>query len=233
MNNNVVENVEKVIRDISFDIDKFTPWWSEEKIIIGELSTNPKTKQFWAISTILKSIVDVDLKIKYSLHLAAELAEVEDFKALNPFKTPPENESLAHYYVENAVFRLEILWDLLAQFYNVLIENGTPPDKIYSTQFFHNLQQGDTPDEFAKRVYEYFNEEDDENGDTWTGNHAFLKDFRNKLTHRCSPNVTSINNFALELRLPAALVLDRLVLDYRQAAMYINELINDIEIVNE
>lgn len=229
MEDNIAEIVEKAIKEISFADNKLTLWCDNERVIVGAMVVdNPRAEKFFSLSSLYNTIVDADKKIKYSLKRAADLTDVHDEKGWNPIQPPSENEWLAIYYAENAVFRVEVLWDLLAQIYNLLIDKGFSQDKIYTLRFFHDLQQGKHPDAFAKRVYEYMTEDEDETGETWSGSHKFLKEYRDKLTHRCSPNVTSLNNFATELRLPTTLVLYRLVIDYLQVVSFIQELVEKI-----
>ena len=82
--------------------------------------------------------------------------------------------------------------------------------------------------DIAKEVYAYLKEEDDLEADTnpWPGNHAFLNDFRNQMTHRVSPNVSSISSLGGNLRPPTLYVLHRAIEDYYKVSSFLCRLIN-------
>ena len=45
------------------------------------------------------------------------------------------------------------------------------------------------------------------------GNYAYVKEFRDKMTHRASPNISSSSSYAMELRLPMIYVLKRVAVN--------------------
>lgn len=55
---------------------------------------------------------------------------------------------------------------------------------------------------------------------------AFLADYRNQMTHRVSPNISSITMLGTTLRPPTLYVLHRAIEDYYQVSSYLCQLIN-------
>jgi len=229
MKNEITELINGTIDYVRFDDNKLTLWYTNDKVISGAfISDCPEAERFFSYLSIYNTIIDTDKKIKLSLRKVLSLIDEQNEQDWNPFLPPSENEWEALYYIENAAFRLEILWDLLAQTYNIVIDKGVSTEKIHSISFFCKVQKDDNNDLFAKKVYEYMTEEEVDNSENLTGNHKFLKDYRNKLTHRCSPNVTSLNNFATELRMPPSYIIGRLLFDYQKVYDFLLEQIDKI-----
>ena len=93
----------------------------------------------------------------------------------------------------------------MAQLYNVKYKNNQNPDKVYYHTLFHNDTQGKHPNPLAQKIYKYITEVEEENpiykkGEFWKGNHEYVSEYRNKMTHRNSPNITTMSNYDLELR---------------------------------
>lgn len=63
----------------------------------------------------------------------------------------------------------------------------------------------------------------------WGGNHAYVTEFRNKMTHRNAPSISAINQYAQEMRPPTMYVLIRVIEDYVQVSRYIEELLSQID----
>lgn len=218
-----------LIESVQYDGNTFTMWYSEDKVIVGALLTdNPEAERFFDYATIYNTIIDTDAKIKYSLYEAIKWIDDIDFEKWNPLQAPSNEEYKAIYYTENAVFRTSVLWDLLAQLFNIKAGIGKPFDKVYTSQLFHDAQQGRRANQFAKKVYEYMEQADNLDVEPWEGNHKYVKDFRDKMTHRASPNVSSFSNFAVEVRIPSVYVLKRVIEDYVKVSEFIQELIIDI-----
>lgn len=218
-----------LVNSVSYDLDAFTVWYGDDKIVFGTLSPdNDDTQKFFNCATIYHTILDVDQKIKISLQEAIKWADDEDFDHWNPINPPSNNESMSIYFTENAVFRTSVLWDMLAQLYNIKAQIGKPIEKVYAAQIFHDAQQGRRADPFAKKVYCYMTQPDNVDIEPWGGNYSYVKDFRDKMTHRNSPNISTMSDFATELRMPMVFVLKRVVEDYSQVSAFIGELISEI-----
>ncbi len=219
----------EVISSINYDENAFTVWYGHDKVLVGAfLKDSPEAQDFLNYGTIHNAVLNLDKKIKYSLKQALFYADNTDFESWRPFDPPSENEQLSIYFSENAMYRIASLWDLLAQFYNIKEKVGKMPDQIHSTSFFNNLKKDKNTDP-AKRIANYMQEKDgfDEHGCP-IGNYEYLKDYRNKMTHRISPSMTSISELSVELRMPMVYVLTRVISDYWQVSSFLKEIISNI-----
>lgn len=187
---------EKYLRDllngVVYDEDLFKIFIGGDKLVLGGIYLDGEDNEYFIYKTLYDTIVDIDKKIKKSLDMALcwEYKNC-DFKVS---LVPSDEEKEAIYYTENAVFRTMILWDLLAQLYNVRFNENRNPDKVYCETLFHNGTQGKRPNAIAQQVYSYLieNEQEDyiyEENEFWKGNHKYVKEYRDKMTHRNSPNV--------------------------------------------
>lgn len=200
---------------------------------MGCMSQNPKDNNFFIYKTLYDTIVNLDCNIKKSFDLALKWEYSTDIKKFNMIGSPSAEEKGAIYYTENAIFRIAALWDLLAQLYNVKYKNNKNPDKVYCHILFHNDAQGKRPNLLAKLIYEYISEEEDEEhqyeeDEFWKGNHKYVEAFRNKMTHRNSPNIATFSNYDIELRMPMRYVLKRVIEDYIKASEFISAMLEKI-----
>ncbi|MHA3224731.1 hypothetical protein ACV7JQ_01830 [Globicatella sulfidifaciens] len=83
---------------------------------------------------------------------------------------------------------------------------------------------------FAKDVYNYFSEEDElkSNKECWKGKFEYTKEYRNKMTHRNSPNIIILSNFGVNFRPPTIFILKRVTEDYLKAIQFIMRILDDI-----
>ena len=231
---------EKQLRDlyegVQYDPNLFKVYVGEDKYIMGYMSPTPDDnpdKSFFMYKTLYDTIVDLDGKIKKSFDLALRWEYSSDIDHFNMVSPPSAEEEEAIYYTENAVFRTSALWDLLAQLYNVKYKNNHNPDKVYYHTLFHNDTQGKHPNPLAKKIYAYITEVEEEDrvyetGEFWKGNHEYVSEYRNKMTHRNSPNVPTMSNYAFELRMPMRYVLKRVIEDYVKASEFIKQILDEI-----
>lgn len=228
MANEYVIKVKEYLDSVQYDPIVFTLGFDESKHILGAVLINaPGFDKLFSYNTIYESILDIDRKIKHSILLGTQYAEAPIDDCWKPFESPSDSEWEALYYVENAIFRIAILWDLLAQLFNLKEDLGNPVERIYVEQLF-GAQQKKNLNQFAKRVYAYMKETEDLSSEPWKGNFAYLKEYRNKMTHRYSPSITTISNYAVDLRMPAIYSLYRASEDYKQVSMFIKELLSEI-----
>ena len=229
MKNEEAECLLSMIESVHYDENAFTIWYGDDKVILGAIiHDNPEVQRFFDYTTIYHTIIDLDRKIKISLKMAIDSADAISFEEWNPIDPPSEMEKMAIYYTENGIFRLAVLWDLLAQLFNLKENLGKPFEKVYAARLFHDAQQGKRPNPFAVKVYSYMQQQDNADVEPWEGNYAYMKEFRDKMTHRGSPNISSISNFSQELRMPMVYVLKRIVEDYKQVSEFISEIIGEI-----
>lgn len=113
---------------------------------------------------------------------------------------------------------------------NEFWQTKCPIDKLYAENYFHNAQQGKKAKQFAKCVYQYFMEKDEIKDDMefWFGNYQYIKDYRNKMTHRNSPSITTISNFDFDFRPPTMFVLKRATEVYLKVYEFIKDLLDEI-----
>ena len=231
---------EKQLRDlyesVQYNPNLFKVYIGEGKYVMGYMSSNPDDnpdKSFFMYKTLYDTIVDLDGKIKKSFDLALRWEYSSNIDHFNMVRTPSVVEKEAIYYTENAVFRISALWDLLAQLYNVKYKNNRNPEKVYYQTLFHNDTQGKHPNPFAQKVYAYITQAEEENrvyedSEFWVGNHRYVAEYRDKMTHRNSPNVPTMSNYAFELRMPMRYVLKRAIEEYVKASEFIKQLLDEI-----
>lgn len=198
------------------------------KYIFSIHSADQETMDYFAVSAIYDTICSVDASIKYAFFETISIDIPESLKDYDPFSKLTKDEKIALYHTENIVFRVSILWDLLAQLCNVIYNTGVEPDKIHYKRYFNNCSRGDKLCDLAKEINAYLDEKEDTEADVnpWPGNHAFLTDYRNQMTHRISPNISSITMFGTTLRPPTLYVLQRAIEDYYKVSAYLCRLIN-------
>lgn len=219
------------VENILYDETLFHVIYGDGKYVFGAMYTAKDNKlDLFAVSSVYNTIIDLNNKIKYSFEMVAKYNPSEKLLDYSPFKEPDDNEKEANYYIENMVYRTGVLWDMLAQLCNVFWKINKPIDKIYTSSFFHDYSQGGGGKEFAQDVYTYFKEEDNIKGDMelWEGNHEYTKKYRNQMTHRNSPSVTTLSNFDMHLRAPSIFVLKRVTEDYLKANEFIKRILNEI-----
>jgi len=220
----------KQVENIAFDEHQFRLYVSDDKYILGAHLAKKEGPNYFSIATIYDSIVKLNKYIRLSFDLAAHCEPTENLLEHDMIGNPPNNEFVAIYYIENMIFRIEALWDLLAQLCNDFWGTGWSAEKLYSEIYFHNMQQGRRGKPFAKSVYQYFKENDEIKEDTefWCGNYQYIKEYRNKMIHRNSPSITTISNFDFGFRDPTMFVLKRATEVYIKVSEYINILLEEI-----
>lgn len=199
------------------------------KYLFSASGNDQTTNEYFAVSAIYDTICEVDSKIKYAFEQALKCEFPETIQDYNPLAEPTEQECIAMYHVENIVFRISTLWDLLAQLCNVLYRTHIPPKEVHYNWFFPNHAKGKNVIPICTEIVEYLEEEDDPSADTnpWPGNHKYLNDFRNQMTHRVSPTISSISTFGATLRPPVMYVLHRAIEDYYKVFSFLCRLINE------
>ena len=63
----------------------------------------------------------------------------------------------------------------------------------------------------------------------WKGDHKYINECRNKMTHRNSPNVNAMSDFDLNFKDSPDFMLKRIIDDYNVASNYIKEILDRIE----
>lgn len=222
-----------LVTSIEYPSDAFTLKLANGKRIFSISTKNPEISDYFAISAIYDSICEIDQEIKFAFSRAISLNIPHPLMDHKPFSKPSSEEALALYHTKNIVFRVSVLWDMLAQLCNVIFhtenkKNKERTEKIYYAQYFNNHAQGKKALVFAKEVNDYLRQEEG-NADInpWPGNHAFLNKYRNDMTHNVSPNATSFSTLGVRLRPPTMYVLHRTVEDYSVVSAFLQRLITE------
>lgn len=220
-----------LVQQITIKDSFFEVFINDDKKILGMMGPFESSyNKMFSIETIYQNISDLDLKIKFSYDkiLSYDLEKI--YSNFSPFDAPSKEEIEVIYYMENILVRTSIVWDLLAQVCNIYWDKHTPIDKVYYKSFFNDNSQGKKAKSFAIKVKEYLTQSDDSSVDgEWKGNHEYLKEMRNAMTHRSSQNISSLTNFSQNIRLPFIYTLKRLIEDYYQVHIFLNEIFEEIE----
>lgn len=220
--------LKSLVNSIKYD-DMFIVKISENKEVFGMLSLKQGEESlFFKYKTLYDTLKDLDHKIKYSFIKGIDYTYNSNlYDNYDMIKTTSSLEVKAYYYIENAIFRTIILWDLLAQFYNIHYKKNIPITKLYYKSFFKDMVEDDNIDSNIKKIYNYLEENDDTSKeDRWYGNHIYVNNIRNKMTHRNSPNVTTISDFDMNFKEHPAFLLKRTIEDYYQVSMFLQYIIN-------
>lgn len=60
------------------------------------------------------------------------------------------------------------------------------------------------------------------------GNHDYVANYRNQMTHHNSPNISTISTYDFQMSMPTVYVLPRTIQDYVQASSFIKEMLGTI-----
>jgi|UniRef100_UPI003FEF615C hypothetical protein len=221
---------------VKYNRNRFTLFCGDNKFIFGVFSAKgedfpiAKSLQY---KTIYDTLIDINQKIHYSFKKAIEYSYSDALQ--NNFNIISneisEEEMLAFYYLENAMFRTSSSWDMLAQLYRLYFDINISADKVYYKKIFNPQERFCKGfEDKARIIHAYIEESDDTECDgMWKGNHSFVNGMRNKMTHRNSPNVSVASDFDMNLKSHPCIVLKRTIEDYAVSFKYISEILNDIE----
>ena len=148
------------VNEVNYDSNRFKVSIGSDKYIFGIISGEDSEIQFsklYKYKTVYDTIKDVDYKTKISFEKAIEFAYSEDLQ--NKFSIIEKDyyeETMAYYYIENALFRTYTLWDLLAQLYRLYYQIEVDVDKVYHSKIFNpNSPKSDKFKEKAREINEY------------------------------------------------------------------------------
>ncbi|MEE1002801.1 MAG: Cthe_2314 family HEPN domain-containing protein [Acutalibacteraceae bacterium] len=201
---------------------------NSDKFIFSISTSDTLTTQWYDMSALYDSICEIDREIKYAFNQVVKYNLSTTLNDYDPFKKLNDKEFEALYHTENIVYRVSVLWDLLAQVCNVVFETRCDVKRINYNKYFEKYSTGENANEFIKKIKTYIDDEEkDEDVNPWPGNHKFLNNYRNDKTHRVSPNITSISSFGFSLRPPIMYVLHRTIEDYYMVSSFLCEIINE------
>ncbi len=228
-----IEYLCSLIDSVQYIPDAFTIYQNDDKYIFGITSipgVDVPLAKILEYKTLYDTLLDLDGKIKYSLNTALEYAYFRSVLVdFNPMKQPEGEEWMAYYYIENAAFRTSSMWDILAQFYRVRYDIAIAFDKVYYKKIFDPSKGYCTEfQSIAEAIHAYIKEKNNTDcDDAWKGNHGFMDEYRNKMTHRNSPNVTVASDLDLNFKHHPTFILKRLVEDYVQAFRFISDILKE------
>lgn len=187
--------------------------------------------------TLYDTALDLSFKISYSLDKAIENAYSK--KLINNYDlmySCGKEEWNAYYYIENAVFRIEALWDILGQIVNIKYSLGLSKKSVYHSRIFsketRNINQfwpNGMPNEIVAYA-EYMLEEDDttiENG-MWKGNYRYVNSLRNEMAHQISISQSAISSYSFSLKEHPAFILKRVTENFATLEGFIYEICKQI-----
>lgn len=235
INNKEVEYLKKKISEVSYNPKRFKVFFGEDRFLFGVISPEGEETPFSKLmqyKAVYDTLQNLDWKIKISLkkgidYAYSELVQ-ENFSLVN---INTEEESLAYYYIENALFRTSSLWEMLAQLYCLFYEINIRKDRIYYNKIFNpDLSLAAKFKEKAIEINNYIRQEDETGIEgEWKGNHKYTNDCRNKMTHRNSPNVTTISDYDCNFKDHPSFILKRVIEDYAVVSKYLREMLDEIE----
>lgn len=232
--NNEIKYLTEKIDEISFDKNRFR-MHGEEKYLFGVVSLNDENTFLSKIiqySTNYETICDLEFKIKISFNKAINYAYSEDVQDNYSFLNYNSmDEIYSYYYFDNALFRTSSLWDMLVHLYCLYYEVGVKPREVnYKKIFNPEDSYSNNFENKAKVIWDYLQKDDDINLEgEWKGNHRFVSNMRNKMTHRNSPTLTALSDFDINFKNHPSYLLKRIIEDYNVVSKFIIEILNDIE----
>jgi hypothetical protein len=232
------EYLENVLLEVSYAPERFNIQWGDDKYIFGIFSgTEACLKgggKIFQYKTLYDTLKDIDKKIKLSFQEAIKYAYsspvTQNFQMMVSEPTSDE-EFLSYYFIENALFRLSTLWDLLAQFYNIYYQLNIPKEKVYYNRMFNpESPQSVAFKSKATEINAYFQEKDSFDEGEWRGNHDFAKALRNKMTHRNSPSLSVMSDFDINIKNHPIVLNYRLIEDYKFVSKELREILDIVDI---
>lgn len=221
------ELIEK-LDSIQYDEHKFELRTEDNRrvLVMAPKNSDDPAAKATTFRALYDTVMDLDWKIKASLKIAAEYIFSYD-KNFEPFSPISNAEKAAIYYVENALYRNSILWDMLAQGYRVFFDvkknkKGNPIDinHVNYKSFFDPKKTYHTKFESeADKIYQYISYEENDT----KGYHGFVNDLRNEMTHKLSPNISIMSNYKMNLRCPLSIQLECIVEDYVMASKFLTD----------
>lgn len=230
-----VKYLQDKIIEISYDENRFKLMMENEKFLFGIVSAPNNTAPFSELmqyKTIYDTLRDLDYKIKFSFNKAIYYAYSSNVQNnFSVLKTGSDEETFAYYYIENAIFRTSSLWDMLGQLYRLYYNIEIDQDKVYYKRIFNPLSSYSIKyKDKANEINNYLNQENDTDIDgEWKGNHKFVNDCRNKMTHRNSPNIAVMSDYDLNFKNHPSFLLKRTIEDYTVVSKYISEILDEID----
>jgi hypothetical protein len=184
-------------------------------------STSDFAKELDEISrykTLFDTVVDLTTKISFSLQIAIENTYSDEvLEQFDMIHTGGEKEWNAYYNIENALFRIESLWDILAQIYNVRYSLEKDIKNVYHARIFSRQDRwikkywsSGVPREIDT-IIKYLEEGDNTNitEGMWKGNYSYVNSLRNDMTHKFSISRSAFSSYVFAVRSHPSFILKR------------------------
>lgn len=244
--NKEVEYLKKKVSEVSYNSERFKVHLGGDRFLFGVMSPKYNEAPFSKLmkyKSIYDTLIDLDWKLKISFEKGIKYAYTksvqENFSIVH---INSEEEQLAYYYIENALFRTSSLWDMLAQLYCLFykikkIDEKTKNEVLlqknevyYKVIFNPKLSFSNKFKDKAISIHNYLYQKDDTTIEgEWKGNHKYTNKCRNKMTHRNSPNVSVISDYDFNFKSHPSFLLKRIIEDYVVVSKYISEILDQIE----
>lgn len=230
--------LDKLLNEYKIEIKNFHINIENNKYTSGIFgNVNEKIKKVFKYNHFVESINDLSEKTKKSIDKCIESYQNINIKNFNPIENIiSEEENNAYYYMENALFREIILWDSLAQLYNLYYNMNIEVDKIFYKKVIKELSLKNINEIDFNEILEYLNEPCSID----KGIHECINNKRNQMTHRFSIAITAFSENSKEnatLRAMPDLVY-KIAKDYNTVQKYLVQIIDLIlkeieQILNE
>ena len=225
--------IERLINEYEIKINNFHINLENNKYISGIFgNVNSNIKKVFRYNHFLESINDLSNKTKKSIEKCVEAYQKTNLKYFNPIGNQiSQEENAAYYYMENALFREVILWDSLAQLYNLYYDMNIDVEKIHYKKVIEQLSSKNTNEIDFTEILKYINEDykvEENNIDK--GIHKCISNVRNQMTHRFSIAITAFSENCegnATLRAMPDLVY-KIAKDYNMVQKYLVQIINMI-----
>lgn len=212
------------------DDNPFCAFMSYDKEVVGaSLSFDKrlsKLEKILMFQALYDSFVSLKNGIVSSISDAINLAfstDVYSFQLLSVDQGIVDEEKVCKtfFYLENAIYRVFSMWDLLAQIINIHYDVGFKMDSIDCKSFLKNKKViKKVFPEFIKRISSHICEE--HSAEENTGNFSYLYEQRNQFTHRLSLKTQLIAGEETVLPEPPVYILNKTVEEF----VYIDHEIN-------
>lgn len=188
--------IEELINEYEIKIDNFHINLENNKYISGIFgNVNSNIKKVLKYKHFLESINDLSYKTKKSIEKCVEAYQKTNIKDFNPIGNQiSKEENDAYYYMENALFREVILWDSLAQLYNLYYDMGIDAEKIHYKNVIKQLSTQNINEINFDEILRYLKEDYKiEKNNIDKGIHKCISNVRNQMTHRFSIAITAFS----------------------------------------
>lgn len=214
---------------IQYNEDRFKMWTEDGRtamVLSPSRAKDPKGT-ISMMRSVYKSVLELDWKIKVSLSIAAAHV-LKDDENVNSWLPVAYSQKAASYYIENALFRLTSLWDMLAQGYRALYDvkknsNGDSIDinRVYYKKFFNPKETPHTDfEDEANRIFDYISN---------NCNHRTSNELRNQMTHKFALNLFYANNYTVNAPYPMSFQITTILEDYIKVGKYLSELFDNAD----